>query len=331
MGAIGQYFEIILLILTLSSFVIMLASKYIINKSKDKNEGWLAEYAKSLFPVFLVVFLIRSFLFEPYKIPSGSMLPTLKIGDFIFVSKFSYGIRYPVWWNHTMINTGHPKKGDIVVFRYPVNPNINFIKRVVGVPGDHISYINKQLWVNGQIITKTNLGPVYDSDLKDDISNPATNKPILYKTTNGDIAHYVYNFPWRESVSFKDLVVPKGNYFVMGDDRDDSEDSRYWGFVPEQNMVGKAVMIWFSWGNDGFKFSRIGRMLGGSQLKYPQPGASTSTSASSSAKHKNNVKKMDDSKLDDSSKNTSHEKANNKQSHDKYKIEKVSKAASKIN
>ena len=284
MVTIGQYFELILLILTLSSFVIMLASKYIINKSKDKSEGWIAEYAKSLFPVFLIVFLIRSFLLEPYKIPSGSMLPTLKIGDFIFVSKYSYGIRYPVWWDHTIVNTGHPKKGDIVVFRYPVNPNVNFIKRVVGAPGDHISYINKQLWVNEKMITKTNLGPVYESDLKNDISNPAVNKPILYKTINGDIGHYVYNFPWRESVSFKDLVVPKGNYFVMGDDRDDSEDSRYWGFVPEENMVGKAVMIWFNWGNNGFEFSRIGRMLGGSQLKYPQPGESANSVVKSNNK-----------------------------------------------
>lgn len=273
MDIIGQYFEVILIILMVASLVVLLISRYMLKAYPDRKEGWLAEYSKSLFPVFFIVFFIRSFLFEPYKIPSASMLPTLKIGDYLFVSKFSYGIRLPLDWSHTIIPTGHPKKGDIVVFHWPVNPNVDFIKRVVGAPGDHISYINKTLTVNGKVIEKVSLGKVYDPyfDLTHDIDQ-STNKIQLYKTSNGGIEHYVYNFPWTDSVSFKDLVVPKGNYFVMGDDRDDSADSRYWGLVPEKNMVGKAQMIWFSKGEGRIRYKRIGRLLGGSQLKYPQPG-----------------------------------------------------------
>ena len=271
MDLIGQYFEVILVILTISTLVIMLISKYMLKAYPDRKEGWLADYAKSLFPVFLVVFFIRSFLFEPYKIPTGSMLPTLKIGDYVFVSKFSYGLRLPIGWKYTIIPTGHPKKGDIVVFHWPVNTNVNFIKRVVGVPGDHISYINKRLTVNGKPINKELLGNVYEPDLSSAFDQ-SVNKVNLYKTSNGGIGYYIYNFPWSDSETFKDLVVPKGKYFVMGDDRDYSEDSRYWGFVPEENMVGKARMIWFSRGSDGLRYKRIGRLLGGSQLKYPQPG-----------------------------------------------------------
>jgi signal peptidase I len=267
MSFIGSYFEIILVILTIASLIILitdsvLKKKFVeANKGKEDEykQGWISEYSRSLFPVFLIVLIIRSFLFEPFKIPSGSMLPTLKIGDFIFVNKFSYGVRLPVFWNHKIIKTGEPKRGDVVVFRYPVNPNVNFIKRVVGVPGDHISYINKRLYVNGKELPKKFEGSVYEPDLKGDINQ----KVEKYSTNINGISHDLYNFPWRPETSFKDIVVPKGEYFMMGDDRDDSEDSRYWGFVPEKNLVGRASMVWWSWDSNKSRprWGRVGSLI----------------------------------------------------------------------
>jgi signal peptidase I len=267
MSFIGSYFEIILVILTIASLIIIFTDSILKKKFLESNQGkkdeykqgFIAEYARSLFPVFLIVLIIRSFLFEPFKIPSGSMLPTLKIGDFIFVNKFSYGVRLPVFWDHKIIETGEPKRGDVAVFRYPVNPNVNFIKRVVGVPGDHISYINKRLYINGKELPKEFRGSVYEPDLKGQINK----KVEKYSTKINGISHDIYNFPWRPETSFKDVVVPKGEYFMMGDDRDDSEDSRYWGFVPEKNLVGKASMVWWSWDSNKSRprWGRIGNLI----------------------------------------------------------------------
>jgi signal peptidase I len=273
MSFIGSYFEIILVILTIASLIVIFTDSILKKKFLESNQGkkeeykqgWICEYARSLFPVFLIVLIIRSFLFEPFKIPSGSMLPTLKIGDFIFVNKFSYGVRLPVFWNHKIIETGEPKRGDVAVFRYPVNPNVNFIKRVVGVPGDHISYINKRLYINGKELPKKFMGSVYEPDLKGQVNK----KVEKYSTKINGISHDIYNFPWRPETSFKDVVVPKGEYFMMGDDRDDSEDSRYWGFVPEKNLVGRASMVWWSWDSNKSRprWGRVGSLINHSKVK----------------------------------------------------------------
>ena len=269
MEAIASAFELILVILTISSLLIVLLNKYLLSKYPKEKEGWLADYAKSLLPVFFIVLIIRSFLFEPFKIPSGSMLPTLRVGDFIFVNKFAYDVKWPIFWKHKIFKMGNPKRGDIVVFRWPVNPNVNFIKRLVGMPGDHISYINKRLSINGKVMPKKLVGSVYDSYLNKEYGFNEQ-KVNEYITQNGDITHKIYNFPWAPNMpaDFKDFVVPSGHYFFMGDDRDGSEDSRYWGVVPEDHLVGKAVMIWMSVGDNYMpRWSRIGHILTGSDVK----------------------------------------------------------------
>ena len=268
---IGSFFELILLVLTIASLSIVLINKVLLKSYPHRKSGVVADYAKSLFPVFLIVLIVRSFLFEPFKIPSASMLPTLKIGDFIFVNKFAYGVRWPIWSGHKIFATGEPKRGDVIVFKYPVNTNVNYIKRVIGVGGDKISYIDKQLYINGVKTQKKFISQVADSDLPGisnirkyqtkiahNHNNKSDNKSDN-KTT--DLSYNTYNFSFRDSVSFKDLVIPKGYYFVMGDDRDDSEDSRFWGLVADKYLVGKAQIVWWSWsGNNSWKprWSRIG-------------------------------------------------------------------------
>lgn len=197
-----------------------------------REPAWI-EYPKSFFPVLFVVLVLRSFLLEPFKIPSGSMIPTLQIGDYILVNKFSYGFRLPVIGTE-IIPMGLPERGDILVFRYPQKPTINFIKRVVGLPGDEIRYENKRIFINGELVTQ------------EYVAQTPPNRPInrIYNETLGDIDHRIQVDLQIPAKPPKSWVVPEGHYFVMGDNRDHSSDSRVWGFVPENNIVGKAFAVW---------------------------------------------------------------------------------------
>lgn len=201
----------------------------------------LIEYSRSLFPVLLIVLLFRSFLFEPFKIPSGSMIPTLLVGDFIVVNKFAYGLRLPV--AHTrIVPMGEPERGDVVVFRYPVDSKVNFIKRLVGLPGDTITYRDKQLYVNGERATLQDQGRFGSNDVK--CATPRSDAMRMTETL-GAVSH---DLLIHEGSGSRDgqWEVPEGHYFVMGDNRDRSNDSREWGFVPEANLMGRAVGIWLN-------------------------------------------------------------------------------------
>ena len=194
---------------------------------------------KSYFVIITVIFFLRSFVVEPFQIPSGSMLPTLKIGDFILVNKFDYGIRLPVL-NTKIIETTEPKRGDVVVFKYPRDPSLNYIKRLVGLPGDVISYHNKTLMVNGEVVSKSFLAELPIS------LNPNQEPVRVYQEKLGGVDHETYN-SYHRGAPDGDWIVPKGHYFVMGDNRDNSADSREWGFVPEANLKGRAFYVWLHW------------------------------------------------------------------------------------
>lgn len=216
------------------------------------------EISRSFFPVLLLVLVIRSFIFEPYKIPSGSMIPTLLVGDFIFVSKFSYGIRLPVV--HTKIlDTGSPKRGDVVVFRLPRDPKINYIKRLIGLPGDRVQYTDGELSVNGELV-RLEKGERF-SGIR---TNGQTYSGILHQEYFNDEPHTILHQPDRWTTDFA-RIIPKGMYFMMGDNREDSKDSRFRevGLVPEANLVGKAGRIWLSIGSkhEDADWSRIGKKI----------------------------------------------------------------------
>ncbi len=201
-----------------------------------------AEYAKSFFPVILIVLVIRSFLFEPFRIPSDSMMPTLLDGDFIFVNKFTYGLRLPVV--HTkVVSLGEPQRGDVIVFRLPSDPATNYIKRLVGLPGDHIQVRGRELFINGVLVPQQMNGS-YEGPRNEGVHARA----ILGQEFLDGVEHQVLYIPGRGAPEY-DAVVPAGHYFFMGDNRDNSRDSRYEdvGFVPERNLVGKAVRIWLNW------------------------------------------------------------------------------------
>ena len=223
------------------------------------QQPWWLDWTAGLFYVIAVVFALRSFLFEPFKIPSGSMIPTLQVGDLILVNKFHYGIRLPVI-NKKIIQNHDPARGDVMVFHYPMNPQVDYIKRVVGLPGDEISYLNKQLKVNGQAIVETPLPDyfveernVFEHAFEEDLSGVKhrilndPNRPAGVQPFNG--------FPFKDNCQYSaDGVVckvPPNSYFMMGDHRDDSQDSRYWGFVPDENIVGKAFFVWMNFGDLG--------------------------------------------------------------------------------
>ena len=226
-------------------------------KSRLLQQPWWLDWTAGLFPVILVVFFLRSFLFEPFKIPSGSMIPTLLVGDLILVNKFHYGIRLPVV-NTKLTEGTPPQRGDVMVFRYPPKPSLDYIKRVVGLPGDEVAYLNKRLSINGKAITTKAVPEFFDEDSMRYIKQ--------FEEQLGDKSHRmlneddrpafvpgVDNFPNKDSCrySVEGVVckVPAGQYFMMGDNRDNSLDSRYWGFVPDRNIVGKAVFVWMNFGS----------------------------------------------------------------------------------
>lgn len=216
------------------------------------------EYARSFFPILLIVLIIRSFLYEPFRIPSGSLKPTLQVGDFIVVNKYDYGLRLPVLHNK-IYNVGVPKVGDIMVFHFPDDPSTYVIKRVIGVPGDQISYIDKVLYINGSKMTQAYVGNATDSDTSGQYTWPV----IQLKENLNGIVHDIYQRPDVPADNFYNVVVPANQYFVMGDNRDDSRDSRYWGFVPDEDITGKAVRIWLSWDNThtNIRWNRFGSFI----------------------------------------------------------------------
>jgi len=225
-------------------------------------QPWWLDWTAGLFPVIVTVFLLRSFLFEPFKIPSGSMIPTLHIGDLILVNKFHYGIRLPV--ANTKITAGTPvQRGDVMVFRYPPKPSVDYIKRVVGIPGDEVAYLNKKLTVNGQPVASEALPDYFDESTMRYFRHereqlPGKTHQIIIDNERPAFIPGADDFAGREhcrySVEGVVCKVPEGHYFMMGDNRDNSLDSRYWGFVPDKNIVGKAFFVWMNFGN----FKRIG-------------------------------------------------------------------------
>ncbi|VAX09928.1 Signal peptidase I [hydrothermal vent metagenome] len=212
------------------------------------REPLLVEYARSFFPVILVVLVLRSFIFEPFRIPSSSMMPTLLIGDFILVNKYAYGVRLPVI-NTKVIEAGSPERGDVAVFRFPLDPSIDYIKRVVGVPGDQIWYQDKVLYINGKPALQTSIGTYTGIGSGESATGSLHSMEMV-----ADVEHAILietaapDFPYRCQVLLRGpVMVPPDSFFVMGDNRDHSSDSRCWGFVPEKNLVGKAFGIWMSW------------------------------------------------------------------------------------
>jgi signal peptidase I len=226
-------------------------------KARLIMQPWWLDWTAGLFPVIVVVFLLRSFLFEPFKIPSGSMIPTLLVNDLILVNKFHYGVRLPVI-NTKIFDNHSPERGDVMVFRYPPKPSLDYIKRVVGIPGDEVAYLNKKLTINGKPLVKTPLPDFFDED--------ALRYAKQFQEVNGDRKYRLLNdedrpafipgaddFPFKENCRYSSegvvCKVPEGHYFMMGDNRDNSLDSRYWGFVPEKSIVGKAFFVWMNFGN----------------------------------------------------------------------------------
>jgi signal peptidase I len=228
-------------------------------RQKLLAQPWWLDWTAGLFPVILAVFVLRSFLFEPFKIPSGSMIPTLRVGDLILVNKFHYGVRLPVI-NTKVIANHDPQRGDVLVFRYPPQPSLDYIKRVIGVPGDEVAYLNKQLSVNGVPVPRNAQPAFFDSDSMRHI--PQFREALgsrSYNTLNEEdrpafvagAGDFPYKDQCRYSVEGVVCKVPPGHYFMMGDNRDNSLDSRYWGFVPEANIVGKAFFVWMNFGDLG--------------------------------------------------------------------------------
>jgi signal peptidase I len=253
-------FALIMFVLLLVSGSIWLLDRYVLAAKRGIGaiEPWWVEYAKSFFPVILIVFCIRSFIAEPFKIPSGSMIPTLQVGDFILVNKFTYGIRLPIV-NKKLIQLNNPARGDVMVFHYPENPSVDYIKRVVGLPGDEVVYRKKHLTING--VEQVQMSDGDYNYVESGLNFVHTER---YNETLGDKQHAmlvnpempnvrlgsIAEFQGRENCSYDDEVVrckvPEGHYFMMGDNRDNSRDSRYWGFVPDHQIVGRAFLVWMN-------------------------------------------------------------------------------------
>ena len=250
---------------TLITGVVWLIYRLVKGRQERSELPDYAEYARSFFPIFLVVLLLRAFIAEPFRIPSGSMMPTLLVGDFILVNKFTYGLRMPVTKTKFM-EVNEPERGDVVVFRWPVNPKLDYIKRLVGLPGDHIKYKDTTLYINGKPMQMKPVGPyepvgsgaraLGSFEAKEDLQG--VDHSVLINPLSPDFS------PSCTFMGYQEIVVPEGHYLMMGDNRDDSNDGRCWGFVPEENLVGKAFLIWFSldWKRPGFiAWNRIGNLV----------------------------------------------------------------------
>ncbi|HEX7341647.1 MAG TPA: signal peptidase I [Rhodanobacteraceae bacterium] len=269
------YFALLLLVLTVVFGLVWLLDRLFFRRRRmlratatgePVRDPWWVDWSRSLFPVVLAVLLLRSFVAAPFRIPSGSMMPTLDVGDFILVNKFAYGLRLPVF--HTkIVSIGEPKRGDIVVFRPPWQPNQDWIKRIVGLPGDRVVVKGEHVWINGKLVQDQTIGP-YRGDADKKVQRYVMNNGgILLREHLGGIEHQIIkmpslnqpqrDFPPNVPNEHNPVIVPKNCYFVMGDNRDDSDDSRYKGCVPEKDLVGKAFFIWFSRAS----LSRIGTIL----------------------------------------------------------------------
>ncbi len=300
------YFSIFLVIVTVLTGIIWLANKFYLAPQRQlklaqaqaqcqeelgqeviesiTSPSALVDNAVQIFPVIAFVLILRSFLWEPFQIPSGSMMPTLLDGDFILVNKFNYGLRDPVA-RHKFFDIGEPKRGDVMVFKYPVDPKIDYIKRVIGLPGDRIIYRNKVLYIQPACpenaekcpeLTQVKLKPIGKSKYADDYNNLVEYEEQLFDKThciliNQDVIPRVQHYFRQAGTQRDEFIVPQGHYFMMGDNRDNSLDGRFWGFVPEENIVGQAVFIWMSfdfertaddflptWIPTGIRFSRLG-------------------------------------------------------------------------
>jgi signal peptidase I len=232
-------------------------------RDPEQSDPWWVDYTAGLFPVFFVIFLLRSFVAEPFRIPSGSMLPTLLIGDLILVNKYEYGIRLPVI-HKKIVDMGQPQRGDVVVFRYPPDPSLDYIKRLIGVPGDKVLWRAGSLSVNGKTVDLRADGEFFDADrlsYTKQYREKLSDREHLVLTEPGkpSFVHPMDSFKQKDLCRFDadsvECVVPQGHYFMMGDNRDNSLDSRFWGFVPEQNIVGRAFFIWMNFSD----LKRIGR------------------------------------------------------------------------
>ncbi len=258
-------FALIMFVLLVLTGMIWLLDFYVLRQKRNKETGepWWVEYSKSFFPVILAVFMLRSFVVEPFKIPSGSMIPTLHVGDFILVNRYTYGLRLPII-NKKIVEINQPKRGDVMVFHYPNDPSTDYIKRVIGLPGDSIVFRNKTLWLNGveqkqqddgeYNYVESGLHFVHTERYKENLSG--WEHAILINPDMPQIRlDNVDEFPFREQCSYSEQEMsckgPAGHYFMMGDNRDNSRDSRYWGFVSDDLIVGKAFFIWMNFGELG--------------------------------------------------------------------------------
>ncbi len=248
-------FALMLVILSLVSGIIYLLDVIFWAKKRkpEQNPTRIIEYSRSFFPVFFIVLLLRSFLIEPFRIPSGSLEPTLLVGDFLAVNKFAYGLRLPVW-EKKVVSIANPKTGEIAVFRWPPDPSYDYIKRVIGVPGDKVAYHNKVLSINGKEMKQT-----FIEYTTDESSSRAVAK---YRENLNGVEHFIYVRPDVAAVDFE-IEVPEGQYFMMGDNRDDSADSRFWGFVSDKYLRGKAFIVWMSWNGktDMVRWKKIGNFI----------------------------------------------------------------------
>lgn len=301
----ANYFSIFLVILTVVSGLVWLIDHLMFAEKRkermaiassasagsselkqDEELPWLVDTAQQIFPVIAIVLVLRSFLYEPFQIPSGSMMPTLLVGDFILVEKYAYGLKDPVM-RKKFVDLGAPERGDVVVFKYPVDPTLDYIKRVVGLPGDTVIYRNKELHIKPACDTAENCTPMTKVPLKFESRGEAYQQfaPLeKYTEQLGDISHQIYKTAGRTTDSHSyyqqpgtqvdEWIVPEGEYFVMGDNRDNSADGRFWGFVSDDHLVGKAVAIWISfefereadswlpsWIPTGIRFERVGGIV----------------------------------------------------------------------
>ncbi len=239
--------------------IICLYDYFIWRKRRNKHQRIpkFVEFSRAFFPILLAVFILRSFIIQPYRVPTGSLEPTVMPGDFIAVAQYAYGIRFPIG-NAKIISTGEPKRGDIALFRWPKRPDIIFVKRVIGLPGDSIVYKNKVLYINGKEATQQFISKVVDEN------EWGYQRKVYLKEEDLDgIKHEIYVQQSGGETQDYDLIVPKGAYFMMGDNRDNSDDSRQWGFVPEKDLIGKAFVVWMSWDAEHhtIRWHRIGTTL----------------------------------------------------------------------